>query len=361
MQIDLAIEELQSEGSAKTQRVKVLEKLQLLNEKEVRPLAHSIWSDQTGHVMFSSKRLFLDSIYFQKQSVVAMATITLLVTPGLAQFSTWSQEQIVALGIVILGVVATFGVGNLVRNLVPQKRFLGSWLAVMLLGSALLNAGSQLVANGQLDDNYLFDAISSFIFFSSLGPALSAVSAFFRKGSEVRSELKAESENKEPEGHLGEDFLRNVASAIHGKLQNRITLAMARISDGAELETELREIRNLLVEIGSTRSTAVASSPADLVQRWQGFLEVEFFELPTTWTHGHELIVDEALANSFRHGKATKAKVFIDKDGSIEIRDNGQLTSSRKPGMGSSLFSDLAEWNLSKEALETVFRAKIKD
>jgi signal transduction histidine kinase len=105
----------------------------------------------------------------------------------------------------------------------------------------------------------------------------------------------------------------------------------------------------------------VASSPADLVQRWQGFLEVEFFEIPTTWTHGHELIVDEALANSFRHGKATKAKVFIDKDGSIEIRDNGQLTSSRKPGMGSSLFSDLAEWNLSKEALETVFRAKIKD
>jgi hypothetical protein len=359
-QIDQAVEELQAVASLRAKREFVLEKLKVLNEREVRPLAHSIWSDQTGHVMFSSKRLFLDSIYFQKQSPVALAAISVLVTPGLFQISEWNVERFLVLGIVTLGVLTTIWMGNISRTLVPSKLLLPSWLSAMLLGSAIINAASQLIASGKLDDNYLFDVISAAVFLTSTGLALSAFSAFFRKGAEVRSELRETTEIAGGDGQLGENFLRNVASAIHGKLQNRITLAMARISDGADLESELHEIRRLLVEIGSNQQSLEASPPDDLIARWRGFLAVEFKQIPTVWSYNHELIVDEALANSFRHGKATKARISIAPDGSIEIRDNGQLTASRKPGMGSSLFSDLADWNLTKELSETVFRARIK-
>ena len=105
---------------------------------------------------------------------------------------------------------------------------------------------------------------------------------------------------------------------------------------------------------------AEVSEPAELIARWRGFLEVEFVAAPESWSHNHELIIDEALANSFRHGKASEARVAVAADGTIEIRDNGQLTAGRKPGMGSSLFTDLAEWNLSKDGSETVFRARVK-
>jgi signal transduction histidine kinase len=360
-QIDQAVEELQGLGSAETRRKFVLEKLGALNEREVRPLAHSIWSDQTGHVMFSSKRLFFDSIYFQKQSPLALAAISILVTPGLFRIGDWSQGQFVALAMVTFGVALMIWVGNIVRTMVPQQYLVSSWLSVMLVGSAITYAAAQLIANGQLDDNYLFDVISSFVFFTASGLALSALSAFFRKGAAVRSELKEEADEGDLANQLGEDFLRNVASAIHGRLQNRITLAMVRISDGADLETELREIRNLIIEIGRTHSVAEVSEPAELIARWRGFLAVEFVAAPESWSHNHELIIDEALANSFRHGKASEARVAVAADGTIEIRDNGQLTAGRKPGMGSSLFTDLAEWNLSKDGSETVFRARVKN
>lgn len=359
-QIDQAVEELQAVVSIQAQRKLVLEKLGALNEREVRPLAHSIWSDQTGHVMFSSRRLFLDSIFIQNQSPLALAAISLLVTPGLFRITTWDQGQLLALAIVTGGVALTIWAGNFVRTLVDQKHLIPSWLSVMLVGSAITYAAAQLIANGQLDDNYLFDVISSFVFFTASGLALSALSAFFRKGAEVRSELKEEADEGDLANQLGEDFLRNVASAIHGKLQNRITLAMVRISDGADLEAELREIRNLIVEIGKTHSMGKASEPDELIARWRGFLDVEFVATPQSWSHNHELIIDEALANSFRHGRATRAKVAVVADGTIEIRDNGQLTAGRKPGMGSSLFTDLAEWNLSKDGSETLFRAKVK-
>ncbi len=359
-QIDQALEELQALGSAETRRNFVLEKLQVLNEREVRPLAHTIWSDQTGHMMFSSKRLFFESIYFQKQSPAALAILAVLATPGLFQVATWEQSRFVALAIVALGVVAMVWVGNVVRSLVPSKRLIQSWLSVMLLGSAVTFAIAQVIANGKLDDNYLFDVLSAFVFFTTLGLALSAFTAFFRKGVEVRTELKDATGSEGSANRLGEDFVRNVASAIHGKLQNRITLAMSRISEGAKLETELGEVRDLLLEIGRGNSATEATSPRELIERWRGFLRVEFVSDSHSWTHNHELIVDEALANSFRHGKATQAKVSITPEGSIEIRDNGQLNARRKPGMGSSLFTDLAEWSLTKESAETVFRARIR-
>ena len=62
-------------------------------------------------------------------------------------------------------------------------------------------------------------------------------------------------------------------------------------------------------------------------------------------------VINEAIANSFRHGAASKVDVKIKSEGKdivIEVVDDGSGLGKGKPGLGTDTFSSLAgvSWKL---------------
>ena len=93
---------------------------------------------------------------------------------------------------------------------------------------------------------------------------------------------------------------------------------------------------------------------------WAGFLNVSidtFGNLKNWDNHALEIeqVVNEALANSHRHGRATQVVISIRAQDSLvlEIEDNGIGFTSLKPGLGSEVFQLISGGNFKLENSET--------
>jgi anti-sigma regulatory factor (Ser/Thr protein kinase) len=107
-----------------------------------------------------------------------------------------------------------------------------------------------------------------------------------------------------------------------------------------------------------------------LQQSWAGLAEISYdFSVEFSQLHSYSNIcsqlIEEAVVNSIRHGKANKIQVIGKKDKdhlSIEVRDNGQFSEkSRHSGLGTILFNTFAhDWSLQRESETTVLSFTIE-
>lgn len=159
---------------------------------------------------------------------------------------------------------------------------------------------------------------------------------------------------------------RQWAQYIHGNLQSRL-LAAAAI-----LEKTVEGIDIHLKEAAVVEATRIMSGDFDApelsnrslldevnfqVSHWRDLIEIEIdysLEKDPAWISASEFgaVVEQAIANAFRHGSATKVSISIhlDGDGWLECNftDNGIGGASNQPaGLGSSIFDVFAKGNWS--------------
>lgn len=165
---------------------------------------------------------------------------------------------------------------------------------------------------------------------------------------------------------------RETAQYLHGSLQTRLigcSLAMEQASetgDVAALERALSEALAAL-DSGPSSVTAVKSLRDEIARKvdlWDGFCE---FDVVIDDRIGDSTeraavvgrVVEEAISNAIRHGRATRVAVSVsqgDNSGlSVDVFDNGRGPQGGSQGMGSAYLAMVSEgrWIMEKAASGT--------
>ena len=161
----------------------------------------------------------------------------------------------------------------------------------------------------------------------------------------------------------------DLANYLHGEIQAGLTassllLQQAAKSGDSDLAQEALErasglLNQDLSNISFTRMAAPAQKIQKITDAWKGIAEISValpaFELlgETTLRNSVQLI-EEAVANSIRHAKASDIKISGVLKGdvlTISIVSNGNPITKGRAGLGTKMFNELTEeWNYASES-----------
>jgi signal transduction histidine kinase len=161
----------------------------------------------------------------------------------------------------------------------------------------------------------------------------------------------------------------DLANYLHGEIQAGLTassllLQQAAKSGDSDLAQEALErasglLNQDLSNISFTRMAAPAQKIQKITDAWKGIAEISVvlpaFELlgETTLRNSVQLI-EEAVANSIRHAKASDIKISGVLKGdvlTISIVSNGNPMAKGRAGLGTKMFNDLTEeWSYASES-----------
>ena len=377
-------------GSAPT-REKLQEasrEIDALINNYIKPLSQSRWNDgeliwaRAGFLAVLKRTLSLNAI-----PVVAVILLTwpftLLVQLTRIGLVQTIIVQITWTSIVLVMAKATYR-GNLVRG-----KLLGKNLQFLSLLSVpyLITFFVQLATEGNnpqeistMISGYLLSAVTQITFYI-IGALLLALRndeefVFEFIGDVIKAgELEKLLERTKPGNVDG-----NYAQYLHAEVQSQLLACKLLLLKAAESDFELfppeitRQIVERMEKLKQPYERPSARIPSKrieaLQQSWAGLAEIsyhfsdEFSELHS-YSDICSQLIEEAVVNSIRHGKANKIQVTGIKEAdylSIEVIDNGQFSeSSRHSGLGSILFNTFAhDWSLRREPEATVLSFTIE-
>jgi two-component sensor histidine kinase len=162
---------------------------------------------------------------------------------------------------------------------------------------------------------------------------------------------------------------RELAKYLHGTIQSRLMASAmeveraGRSGDKSAIDREIAKAYKTLTlpdeSYFSAPEETLEEELKKVAAKWNHLLKIRISlsknlpELESNISQDIGNVVNEALANSFRHGEATSVSITITKiknDVLIQISDNGVGISKGKPGLGTDAFTALAgsAWKLTK-------------
>jgi signal transduction histidine kinase len=161
----------------------------------------------------------------------------------------------------------------------------------------------------------------------------------------------------------------DLANYLHGEIQAGLTassllLQQAAKSGDSDLAQEALErasglLNQDLTNISYTRMAKPDVKIQKIVDAWKGIADISvalppFDQLVDGVLRNSVQLIEEAVANSIRHAKATDIKIsgVLKKDLlTITIISNGDPMTKGKAGLGTKMFNDLSvEWNYASES-----------
>jgi len=152
-----------------------------------------------------------------------------------------------------------------------------------------------------------------------------------------------------------------LATLLHGSVQSRLLSAAAIMSQdpsttaNRQVEDALANIPELLFA-SSDKPLGLRSGLRLAAEPWQILMEIRITigtdVSDTDGSNEFVKIAQEAMANSFRHGRASSVHIDIFSDAyqtTMTVSDNGEFAQGRvQPGLGSALLDSLApgRWKL---------------
>lgn len=161
----------------------------------------------------------------------------------------------------------------------------------------------------------------------------------------------------------------DLANYLHGEVQAGLTassllLQQAAKSGDSDLAHEALErasglLNQDLTNISYTRMATPEVKINKIVDAWKGIADISlalppFEQLNDEVLRSSVQLIEEAVANSIRHAKATDIKIsgVLNKELlTITVISNGDPMTKGKAGLGTKMFNDLsAEWNYAAES-----------
>jgi len=159
---------------------------------------------------------------------------------------------------------------------------------------------------------------------------------------------------------------KEVAAALHGTVQSQLLASAAGLNQPRIAELMTRSPQEGL-EAALSSIDAATSSTIDIAERleriersWGSLMKVTITGVEHAQGTGHDKavirVVEEALANAYRHGHAGIVDVSIAMDGNtvmIRVIDDGDgLPTEIRPGLGSAVLESLAPgtWSLTRSS-----------
>lgn len=157
---------------------------------------------------------------------------------------------------------------------------------------------------------------------------------------------------------------RELGAQLHGPVRSRLNTATAVLrgvggSQPSQVGSELHAALHSLTEANEQPPTAgqLRDAVSRALDPWRPLLDIEV-SCPTVMSKDAQaaaIVVEEAIANAYRHGKAENVRVEITQDGSglrIVVDDDGTgIRANPEPGLGSRLLDHHARDHWSREAL----------
>lgn len=148
---------------------------------------------------------------------------------------------------------------------------------------------------------------------------------------------------------------RALANQVHGEVQSRLMNIVLQSDAGSEVQRDLaiRELANIadVIDRGPNQNLSFEEEIDRLIDTWGGFTKINIDnsihqtaedQKPTVFA-----IIEEGVANAFKHGLATEVWVSINND-ELSIVDNGLGPKTNKPGVGTKILNSLStDWDLS--------------
>lgn len=161
--------------------------------------------------------------------------------------------------------------------------------------------------------------------------------------------------------------LRETARTLHGSVQTRLIACAAAIDQAAREEDSLAlaaamsEAMSVLDQHSpaTPQPTSIASQVKSTCALWQQMCTIDVQISPdlasTTGSPELEQILEEALANAYRHGRASHIVVEITRQGddvAIAVTDDGLGPGGGEPGLGTAMLQRLTHGRFTIEAMQ---------
>lgn len=242
-------------------------------------------------------------------------------------------------------------------------------VAAFLVVQALGVAFTGLTSSGEATSAEVFGSVLGMAI-SVLAPAVVAALNTAREGVLQRLQQTTDGARARQIAQARQlaETTQQAARIIHGSLQTKLMAAAAAIDQAVATGSEdllaeaLAHVSVILEGSGASTGDATDDASVDeLVARacgaWNGIMVVEVSISPrASGTRGQAaqaagLIVEEALANAYRHGRAEAVRVDIDEGMDdagvrvldIAVKDDGSGIDAGTSGLGSVLILRLAE------------------
>ena len=155
------------------------------------------------------------------------------------------------------------------------------------------------------------------------------------------------------------DVVTEASRALHGSVQTKLTAAALALTlggdhaDDATILRSLEQARQALLDPLPSDAASLHSGRTmrqglhDVTRPWVGLCDIDTTGCPDHHLAAHSctLIVEEAVTNAVRHGKARHISIQVaDSAESLLLRviDDGYVTESTSPGLGSQIIDQLA-------------------
>jgi signal transduction histidine kinase len=160
---------------------------------------------------------------------------------------------------------------------------------------------------------------------------------------------------------------RELAKYLHGTIQSRLmasAMEVERAGRSGDKKAVAREIQKAYKTLKlpdedyfSTPEKNLSDELRKVSAKWDKLLKIKFStskdlsQIDENLSQDIGNVINEAIANSFRHGAASKVDVKIKSEGKdivIEVVDDGSGLGKGKPGLGTDTFSSLVgvSWKL---------------
>lgn len=348
---------------------KIAEVLRDTATTAVRPLSHELWKSHSKNIrmgIFDYLKLILTIIQFNPAWVISLYTLTTV-----QYLESASSFNLFLINILLkdLLLFLILSVGRIFRNLLQESggmsflKILAPVLIFHFLGTWLING----ITGHQNSIFSLGDTIWVAILILQVGILKAFLTTQVFEINQLEK-LASKAQLSEIASRKELDrFSREIAKYLHGTMQSRLMAAAMSLENAAKTGSKksLEEQIDLALESLEMPSLAYLSkgnlhthqSFEEIVGNWTGILEIstkvskEASKFKPETIPSVSEVIDEALANAFRHGHASKIKisVYINTNSKIEIEvvDDGVGPREGSFGMGSQLFSSVSSnWSL---------------
>ena len=341
----------------------------------IRPLSHSLF-DASGNAVgvrrFRSalKWAVVNFTVYPDAVLVAYAVTSIAnhydYDPFLAATSRFAIQLLLLFGLLhgLRVVNERFHINKLTYKLMIK-------IGVVTLFELLSSGAIKIVGlRADLVPSLIVDGI--WVFFLIL--VTSAVITIFTQEEAMISTLRSVITDQElqfaEERSINAEAGRNLAHFLHSNLQTAL-LNSANVIDSAAqagntdaVRGEIEKLQNMLrlpdVDEMLITNLTLEATLQHAKRNWDGLMQVQS-QFKGTDKEGTSseakkigLVLDEALSNSFRHGKASKVKITLEasKDTlKLSVIDNGIGPTNGAEGMGSQTFDAIAgsSWELAAD------------
>lgn len=324
-----------------------------LIDSEVRPLATGIFNQlDKAHQSFAMRELAKSAIH-SRPSAAAISVGILTVIPRTID---WFG--------VVIGTVSVFAISLMIYLLLK----IGGWVferfdflnpfsfySLNILAPQIA-VFSMIFGFDVLQGDRLETAIYLVVVSAGFSTVVGMASVALNSANQISQSVKEITDSP-----IGTEYAvldkqrRALANQIHGEVQSRLMNIVLQSEAGSEVQRDLAigELANIadVIERGPNQNLSFEEAIDRLIDTWGGFTKINIDNSIHQTAEDKNstvfAIIEEGVANAFKHGLATEVWVSIDNN-ELSIVDNGLGPKTNKPGVGTKILNSLStDWDLS--------------